>query len=470
MLCFMRCLFMKKFFILTLISLFSIFIHSQYSHANKNTENLSLSVGQSMWLNKPEGTGDDFIWVCNNNNLLVEEDNIILAKEAGQAMLQLKNDNQTLLQYTFTIKDAETVRFAYADNCRPEVGKSINFFAITDLSANNVRFSFDGKSVESKSKNVDNNVIVWQSNTLVSANKSFTVTIDYFKDGSWVKSGKTIHILGTSSSESSLCERCISSQCVDFIAKYEGFLASLRKFDPLSRFKVRDIGHGHVVPPLEPFYNNITVSEAKALLFETLNKGYYAKKVNEFLISNQIKFNQNQFDALVSFCYNLGAKWMENSNLKDIILDCKNPHKANFATVTYERGINIRSEPSLSAKIIKAIPFREEVVVLSNQKYNDNWYHVKTKSGLSGFCFDEGLNITYKEYALPINSLESIDRENFTNTVLKYHHGNYKCLRGLLSRRIDEVEMFFFGDYKKDGNINKLKLPIPECIKESLVI
>lgn len=461
---------MKKLFTLTLISLFCVFIHTQCSHADKNTENLSLSVGQSMWLNKPEGTGDDFRWVCNNNNLLVEEDDIVLAKEAGQATLQLKNDNQTLLQYDFTIKDAETVRFAYADNCRPEEGKSINFFAITDLSANNVRFSFDGKSVESKSKSVDNNVIVWQSDTLVIGNKPFTVTIDYFKDGSWVKSGKTIHILGTSSNDPSLCERCISSQCVDFIAKWEGFLASLRKCDPLSRFKVRDIGHGHVIPPLEPFYNNITMSEAKALLFETLNKDYYAKKVNEFLISNQIKFNQNQFDALVSLCYNLNTKWMEDSNLKNIILDCKNPHKANFATVAYERGINVRSEPSLSAKIIKAIPFGEEVVVLSNQKYNDNWYHVKTKSGLSGFCFDEGLNITSKEYALPINFLESIDRENFTNTVLKYHHGNYKCLRGLLFRRIDEVEMFLFGDYKKDGNINKLKFPIPDCIKESLAM
>ena len=89
---------------------------------------------------------------------------------------------------------------------------------------------------------------------------------------------------------------------------------------------------------------------------------------------------------------------------------------------------------------------------------------------MSGFCFDEGLNITSNEYALPINFLESIDRENFTNTVLKYHHGNYKCLRGLLFRRIDEVEMFLFGDYEKDGNINKLKFPIPDCIKESLAM
>ena len=34
---------------------------------------------------------------------------------------------------------------------------------------------------------------------------------------------------------------------------------------------------------------------------------------------------------------------------------------------------------------------------------------------------------------------------------LQYHHAAGSCYWGLLYRRIDEMEIFFYGDYARDG-------------------
>ena len=54
-------------------------------------------------------------------------------------------------------------------------------------------------------------------------------------------------------------------------------------------------------------YNNMTRDEAYALLVNTVNKESYASAVESYRASHNIKMSQAQFDALVSFVYNLGA-------------------------------------------------------------------------------------------------------------------------------------------------------------------
>ena len=39
--------------------------------------------------------------------------------------------------------------------------------------------------------------------------------------------------------------------------------------------------------------------------------------------------------------------------------------------------------------------------------------------------------------------------------ILQYHHAAGSCYIGLLWRRVDEVEIFFYGDYGRDGDENK---------------
>jgi len=60
-------------------------------------------------------------------------------------------------------------------------------------------------------------------------------------------------------------------------------------------------------------YNStgITEEEATKLLTEYLES--FEKSVNSFIDTNNLKLSQQQFDALVSFTYNLGPSWMQGS-------------------------------------------------------------------------------------------------------------------------------------------------------------
>ena len=58
------------------------------------------------------------------------------------------------------------------------------------------------------------------------------------------------------------------------------------------------------------YKRQISESEATELLHEDLEKDY-AAKVRDFLEKNDIELEQCQFDALVSFTYNLGSGWMD---------------------------------------------------------------------------------------------------------------------------------------------------------------
>ena len=66
--------------------------------------------------------------------------------------------------------------------------------------------------------------------------------------------------------------------------------------------------------------NGITLQEADALLRSVMPE--YEKNVNTFAKLYSLNLSQSQFDALVSFTYNLGANWMNNSSaLRQAILD-----------------------------------------------------------------------------------------------------------------------------------------------------
>lgn len=94
-------------------------------------------------------------------------------------------------------------------------------------------------------------------------------------------------------------EMSISERGVELIAKYEGCRLEAYKCPA----GVWTIGYGHMAGVVQG--QQLPSKEAaKALLKEDLKK--YAGCVNRCVKKGSIKFtlNQNQFDALVSFCYN----------------------------------------------------------------------------------------------------------------------------------------------------------------------
>jgi len=105
---------------------------------------------------------------------------------------------------------------------------------------------------------------------------------------------------------SAASEKKASESIIDLIKHFEGFLPKARE-----DYGQYTIGYGTACDP-DDYPNGITEAEADKLLREALVK--FEKSVNTFIDKHSLKLTQNQFDALVSFTYNLGASWMNNDS------------------------------------------------------------------------------------------------------------------------------------------------------------
>ena len=95
----------------------------------------------------------------------------------------------------------------------------------------------------------------------------------------------------------------ISDKLVDLIKEMEGFVAT-----PQWDYGQWSVGFGSRCPDedLERYKaNGITPQEAHDLMMMHLDT--FEKAVNNFMIRKEIQLNQHQFDAVVSFVYNLGT-------------------------------------------------------------------------------------------------------------------------------------------------------------------
>lgn len=103
----------------------------------------------------------------------------------------------------------------------------------------------------------------------------------------------------------------ISQQGIDLIKAFEGL--QLKAYRPVPTEKYFTIGYGHYGPDV---LEGMKISETKAekLLAEDIVK--FEKKINDV----RVNFRQNQFDALVSWVYNLGTGNFNSSTMRQYII------------------------------------------------------------------------------------------------------------------------------------------------------
>ncbi len=95
---------------------------------------------------------------------------------------------------------------------------------------------------------------------------------------------------------------------INMIKTFEGFQKYPQKDNTLWT-----IGYGTSIPESQvDRYNASGITEAQAVALMKEHLTSFERSVNSFIDTNKLTLNQQQFDALVSFTYNLGASWMQN--------------------------------------------------------------------------------------------------------------------------------------------------------------
>ncbi len=124
-----------------------------------------------------------------------------------------------------------------------------------------------------------------------------------------------------------------SDACINTIKELEGFFAI-----PYWDYSQWTVGFGTTCPAdrLEEYkVTGIPVEDAEELLREQLAK--FEKAVNEYAKKHNLKLTQNQFDALVSFTYNLGSSTLtkSSSTLSKAILSGASDNELIYAFSIY---------------------------------------------------------------------------------------------------------------------------------------
>ena len=98
----------------------------------------------------------------------------------------------------------------------------------------------------------------------------------------------------------------ISPEGLDLIKQSEGFRACAY----LDVAGIATIGYGHRILPTESFPNGISEAQAEQILANDVQQSEQA--VQHLVL---VPLTQGQFDALVDFCFNLGAGALAGSTL-----------------------------------------------------------------------------------------------------------------------------------------------------------
>ena len=434
-------------------------------YVKQNSNNVNISIrsvgsipcGKSILL-KSSTSGVN--WYSSNPSIATVKNGVVDTRGTGRV---------TIAAYTssgantcvINVAAKENVRFAYATPNSAPKNSNVVFKAITDLDKTDLYFMVSNGSTSYKvpatSKLQVGNTMVWAGGHVLNISgkwsiKAYSRTASSSTYATTKTSGEG-EVFVTNSSDTTttvLGERRASDQIINLISNYEGFLTSVTA-DSITSDPT--VGYGKVVLSNEMFYNNLNLYEAYAYLVQTVNTGGYTTRTNAFLTSNSIKFNQRQFDALVCFTYNVGSYAIYNdSSLQSVLLNTGSSGTITSGGKGFVNagGVNLRSGAGTNYSIVTTMSQNTIFTFVDGILYNSNWYKIKLSNGTQGYIYSD-----YASASGGTRDLNNVNVQNFVNQFFQYHHASGSCYWGLLYRRIDEGEIFFYGDYVRDGENNK---------------
>jgi len=319
----------KAFFAVTVVGLFTscsscmVFAYS---------ESFSLGKGESLFLFK--NTEETLVWESSDESIAQVKNGVAFAKNEGKCKIIAKScpdgENEQKKVYEIEVTPEKKIkRVAYINN-----GGNLNIYAITSSEVNDLEIEIDAKkcTIKNKNKTKSGGNLFWKVELSTENIKSVDSTCKIFglTKGKGERRGSgefKLKFFGSpkENGNGEVFEKNISENGAKFIMDWEGFVPDLVE-DRLVP-GVYNIGNGDVINFGETFYNHITKEQAFVDMVSKLNSKNYVKDINSFLKENKIKCTQQQFDALVSFSYNLGTNWLKDSGLKNVLLESFEPGK-----------------------------------------------------------------------------------------------------------------------------------------------
>ena len=229
------------------------------------------------------------------------------------------------------------------------------------------------------------------------------------------------------------------------IKRFEG--CRLNAYKALPTEKYYTIGWGHYGADV---YDGMTITQEQADAYLVQDVAAFQRAVNNFLNLNGIHIGQNQYDALVSFTYNLGNVWVSTPtfDLKTILkngyqnytatqiraaftewnraggnvvpgltrrrnaeadlfllgiadtCDCSTSYAGTYYVTTSGYTLTIRTGHGTSYEVAGNIPDGARVSV---SKGNGSWAHV-SYNGINGYCSMEYLTKMQTDTEAPVIS------------------------------------------------------------------
>ena len=403
----------------------------------------------------------------------------------GTAKITAKSANGTALAtVSVTVSAPEAVRFAYTTPNIITAGSSFNLKAVTDTQKSAVRFEIDGvgtydtTSYDSESQG-DNNVRIFSASATISTPGTYTVRAYSSSGGGYSSDYRefTILVVSTTDSDTTTGEsRRVSDSMLDNIASYEGYVPQVSP-DTLAG-NIPTVGYGYVVSKNTTFYNNLTRSEAKAMLADTVNRGSYTTEINRFISSNGLLMSQCQFDALASFSYNVGAGYWNGSGncyVRTVIMNAVVPPQDLSSSNPYGGKVTASTLPmyqdhSASSTRITTLKINTSVNILDyyrDSSTKQSWYKVSA-SGKSGWV--RAGDVSFNSTSGLTHDLNYVDAYTFGSNLLDWHVAGGNCYIGLYYRRLAEAKVFSYGNYAEaspsNGNYKKntYGYKVPSCL------
>ena len=486
------------------------FVHSDYvenytqgaaAGANLSASSLSLHQYQSARLDASVTSGLSAMgWTSSDPSVAVvgytvnyggnTQGAMVYGKSPGTATLTFSDAaGSTKASCVVTVTAPEPVRFAYASENSPIRGKTVNLVAVTDASRTSVTFKITAGPASGSYTASDyttetrasryglptNTVRVFKAAMSFSA--AGTYTVEASANGAGAKSFTVlVQASDVAATTTVAADHRMSTEGLRVLANFEGSVPEIE--DDVIASGNPTVGYGYVVPKNGTFYNNLTSSELWGLLVDKVNNGGYGGAVNTFRANNSLKMSQAQFDALVCFVYNCGSNVLSTSyDTPKVMLNAVAPPSGGVSeSQVYPGTLNIDSSPlyqeaSLSAVSLGTVPSGASVSVIGLTTVaakKQVWYRVRYNS-LTGWVPAGKVRLNGSGL---VHDLAYADAATLSNNFLQWHKSGSSHIYGLLTRRLAECKIFFFGNYAEayhshaNYGVNTYGFNYPSCEKE----